>query len=220
MKIFLILVAAFLCFARGESYKIEPMRLFPWKYVPSTVWLFLLAVYVLFIRGSIPAEVRADVTFYYFIGSLIFELIAEFIFSLYCFKREKTVYWRPLFPLKHAEPVSYVLFDKDGYLSYVAACLVRDKGFLYAKMIKESGEYGTYILGRKKRKEWCVQCINTDETVPPRAVEELLSSLDYYKAKRAMLVTNGVLTDEAKRLAEQNQVEVWENYGKKDEISK
>ena len=72
-----------------------------------------------------------------------------------------------------------------------------------------SHDYGADLVLRKWGKKIVVQAKRYERNVGIAAVQEVVGSIAYYKADRAMVVTNSNFTKSARDLAKRNEVELW-----------
>lgn len=72
-----------------------------------------------------------------------------------------------------------------------------------------SHDYGADLVLRKWGKKIVVQAKRYERNVGITAVQEVVGSIAYYKADRAMVVTNSNFTKSARDLAKRNEVELW-----------
>ena len=73
----------------------------------------------------------------------------------------------------------------------------------------ERHDYGADLVLRKWGKKIVVQAKRYERNVGIAAVQEVVGSIAYYKADRAMVVTNSNFTKSARDLAKRNEVELW-----------
>lgn len=78
------------------------------------------------------------------------------------------------------------------------------------KLTKESNDYGADILLKKDAETIVVQAKRYGSKVGIKAIQELVASLQYYKAFKGIVVTNSYFTSNAIDLAEANNVELWD----------
>ena len=71
-----------------------------------------------------------------------------------------------------------------------------------------SHDYGADLVLRKWGKKIVVQAKRYERNVGIAAVQEVVGSIAYYKADRAMVVTNSNFTKSARDLAKRNEVEL------------
>ncbi len=94
--------------------------------------------------------------------------------------------------------------------NYCAKILTRN-GYKKVSVTPPSGDYGADIVAFDKYgNKWVVQCKRYNAKVGNKAVQEVIGAKAYYGANRAMVMTNSVLTDNAKKLAQVNKVKLWE----------
>lgn len=74
----------------------------------------------------------------------------------------------------------------------------------------KSGDYGADLILYKNKEKIVVQAKRYRGYVGQDAVREAVSAIAFYKATRAIVVTNSTFTDAAKRLAKSNHVELYD----------
>lgn len=72
-----------------------------------------------------------------------------------------------------------------------------------------SHDYGADLVLHRWGKKTVVQAKRYERNVGIAAVQEVVGSIAYYKADRAMVVTNSNFTKSARDLAHRNEVELW-----------
>lgn len=72
------------------------------------------------------------------------------------------------------------------------------------------GDYGADLVIQKEGVQTVVQAKRYNRSVGVKAIQEAVAAKDYYKANRAMVVTNSYYSQQAKKLAAANQVELWD----------
>ena len=93
------------------------------------------------------------------------------------------------------EEYLYVQFKRLGYR---------------VRFTEASHDYGADLILKKRGKRIVVQAKRYDKNVGLAAVQEVVGSVAYYEADRAMVVTNSGFTKSARSLARQNEVELWD----------
>lgn len=83
-------------------------------------------------------------------------------------------------------------------------------GFKNIRLTKSSGDYGVDIVCEKRGEKWAVQCKYYSSHVGLGAVQQAAAGKAMYECDRAMVITNSVFTSQAKELAMQNGVDLWE----------
>lgn len=73
-----------------------------------------------------------------------------------------------------------------------------------------SHDYGADLLLKKRGERIVVQAKRYEKNVGIAAVQEVVGSIAYYEADRAMVITNSGFTGSARDLARQNEVELWD----------
>lgn len=78
------------------------------------------------------------------------------------------------------------------------------------KLTKESNDYGADILLQKDNETIVVQAKRYGSKVGIKAIQELVASLQYYKASKGIVITNNYYTNNAFNLAKANNIELWD----------
>ena len=73
-----------------------------------------------------------------------------------------------------------------------------------------TNDYGADLILKKDGETIVVQAKRWSDKVGNTAVQEIVSARGYYKADKAMVVTNSYYTDNAYALAKANDVELWD----------
>lgn len=96
---------------------------------------------------------------------------------------------------------------KNGYEfeSYIAN-LYKNLGYTVLNITSKSGDQGADIILEKDSLKFAVQVKYYNNPVGNKAVQEVVAAKSFYKTDRAMVVTNSVFTQQAKTLAEANDV--------------
>ncbi len=79
-----------------------------------------------------------------------------------------------------------------------------------AKTTPRSNDYGADLILTKDGDKIVVQAKRWNDPVGNTAVQEVVAAKAYYKANRAMVVTNSYFTSNARNLASVNNVELWD----------
>lgn len=87
---------------------------------------------------------------------------------------------------------------------------LRKYGFKNIHLTKASGDFGVDIVCEKRGEKWAVQCKYYSSNVGVGAVQQAVAGKAMYQCDRAMVMTNSSFTSQAKELANQNGVELWE----------
>ena len=72
------------------------------------------------------------------------------------------------------------------------------------------GDFGADLVVQKKGMKMVVQAKRYQSRVGIEAVQQILGAKGYYRANRAMVITNSQFTSAARKLASHNQVELWD----------
>lgn len=76
-----------------------------------------------------------------------------------------------------------------------------------------SGDYGAdIIIETKNETRIIVQCKRFKNKVNLKAVQEVVSAIAHYSGDMGIVITNSTFLNSAKKLAESNDIELWDNY--------
>ncbi len=97
---------------------------------------------------------------------------------------------------------------------WCAAMLKKNWSFISTEVTSASNDYGADIIGIDNRgRKWVIQCKRYGGSVSNSAVQEVVAAKAHYNAEKAAVMTNSRLTKNARKLADENGVEVFENLG-------
>ncbi len=72
------------------------------------------------------------------------------------------------------------------------------------------GDYGADLVLQKNGVQTVVQAKRYNRSVGVKAIQEAVAAKEYYKCNNAMVVTNNYYSQQAKKLAAANKVELWD----------
>ena len=98
------------------------------------------------------------------------------------------------------------VMTSDEFEHYLAD-LYREKGYA-AFVTKKGGDQGADVILNKKRERIVIQAKRYSSKVGNGAVQEVVASIKYYNANKAIVITNNYFTKPAKELAKANSVEL------------
>lgn len=117
-------------------------------------------------------------------------------------------------------------YNIDGFeFEHFSKDLLLADGFENIEVTKASGDYGADIIAYKNDIKYAIQCKKYSSTVGVKAVQEVMGSKSIYNCHVAVVLTNNFFTEQAKKLAEKNNVLLWDRkkleelikkYNKKD----
>ena len=116
---------------------------------------------------------------------------------------------------KKHEEITADEMDGREFEQYCAE-LLSDNGWEIVLITAASGDYGADILAKKDGVLFAVQCKRYEKPVGVAAVQEVAAATAHYKCRRAAVMTNSTFTRQAKALAEENGVALWD----RDELLK
>ena len=104
----------------------------------------------------------------------------------------------------------------DGHkYEHAVAQFLKHNGYSNVVVTRASGDYGADIIATKRGRKYAIQCKYYSNPVGLKAVQEVVASKKHYRCSRAMVVTNNTYTKAARRLAEENKVELLEHVSPK-----
>lgn len=80
----------------------------------------------------------------------------------------------------------------------------------YVKHIGKSGDYGADLILRKRNDKIAVQAKRYKAKVGVAAIQQVIAAKEYYHCNKAIVVTNSFFTKNAKTLAKNCNVELWD----------
>ncbi len=92
---------------------------------------------------------------------------------------------------------------------FIAEILHRS-GIEVLELTKASGDFGADIIVLYEGERTAVQCKRYSRPIGVKAVQEAVSSKDYYKCTRSAVITNSTFTRQATELAEESGVILWD----------
>jgi len=87
--------------------------------------------------------------------------------------------------------------------------LFNDLGYK-GKRTPASGDFGADLVIENNKGRTVVQAKRSSKAVGVKAIQEVTGSKAYYNAGHAIVVTNNIFTQQAKKLANMNCVELWD----------
>ena len=99
---------------------------------------------------------------------------------------------------------------------HFCAGYLKQKGFRKIQTTPVSGDYGADLVAVDwQGKRWVFQCKRYSKNVGVKAIQEIHSARNHYGAEKAAVLTNVGFTRNAKKLAEENEIELFGNIGQK-----
>lgn len=92
----------------------------------------------------------------------------------------------------------------------ICAYLLENNGYENINLTRTTGDYGIDILADKEGIRYAIQCKYYSQPVGNKAVQEAYSGKTYYNCHVAVVLTNNVFTENAKVLAQNNGVLLWD----------
>lgn len=97
----------------------------------------------------------------------------------------------------------------EDFEEYVKEILKRN-GYKKVQLTKHSGDYGIDILAEYRGESYAIQCKFYSRPVGVAAVQQAYAGCCYYDCDYPVVVTNQHFTSQAKKLAMNNGVELWD----------
>lgn len=99
----------------------------------------------------------------------------------------------------------------DGHeFEYACADILKANGFKNVTVTKSTGDFGVDILAEKHREKYAIQCKCYSKTLGNKPIQEVIGGLAYYDCTIGAVMTNQYFTDGAIKLAEVNDIELWD----------
>ena len=89
---------------------------------------------------------------------------------------------------------------------YFVANYLKKHGFKSVQVTKASGDFGVDITAYKRKNKYAIQCKYYTKPVSLDAIQEVVAGKAHYDCSKAMVVTNNTFTENAIKLAKQNDV--------------
>lgn len=83
---------------------------------------------------------------------------------------------------------------------------------LKVRKTKHTGDFGADLIIEQDEQVYVIQLKRYRSKIGVDAIQQVYASKNVYKATRAMVITNSLFTDAAKKLAKENEVELWDRY--------
>ena len=96
------------------------------------------------------------------------------------------------------------------------AKLLSKNGYNKVTVTQASGDYGVDVIAYKGMKKYAIQCKRYAKTLGPKPVQEVHTGGVHYNADVCVVVTNNFFSDNAKTLAKETGVLLWD----RDELRK
>ncbi len=117
------------------------------------------------------------------------------------------------FPPETANLINRSYKNGYEYEKYVASKIMATGNFRSVAVTTKSGDYGVDILCEEDDgTTWAVQCKMYSEKVGYKAIQEVVSGMQYYSCKRAAVYTTSTFTAQAKDAAAKMNVLLFENF--------
>ncbi len=97
-----------------------------------------------------------------------------------------------------------------GEFEEFAAEILHRSGIEVLELTKASGAFGADIIVIYEGERMAVQCKRYSRPIGVKAVQEAISAKDYYKCPKAAVITNSTFTRQARELAAESGVILWD----------
>lgn len=132
-------------------------------------------------------------------------LICYGVVCLVCWVLKKPIPRLPDPPEKKSKPMTGLEFEHH------CAELLMKKGFKEIIVTPPSGDYGADLIAYDSAEnKWVFQCKHYKGKVNNSAVQEIAAAKAHYRADKAAVMTNSQLTEQARQLAFENAIELFE----------
>lgn len=98
--------------------------------------------------------------------------------------------------------------------------LLEKNGFTDVTVTKKSGDFGADIIATKDRVTYAIQCKKYSNKVGVEAVQEVMASRQIYNCHVGAILTNNDFTPAAIKLADANNIILWNGEELEKMISK
>ena len=98
--------------------------------------------------------------------------------------------------------------------------LLLANGFDKVEVTKASGDYGADVIAWKDDIKYAIQCKKFSGSVGTKAVQEVIGSMSIYNCHVGVVLTNSTFTPNAKKLASQNKILLWDREKLKEMLKK
>lgn len=142
----------------------------------------------------------AGILFLFSITNVVYYIVLGFIF-LFIFTKYKN--WRVNRFLNSSLEVIDTMTGEE-FEEYLQLIL-RKEGFK-VYLTPKTADYGADLLLKRHGRKIVVQAKRWKRAVGVDAVQEVVASIKYYKAKEGWVITSSVFTENAKKLAEANNI--------------
>lgn len=109
----------------------------------------------------------------------------------------------------HTELIKINSMDGLTFERYTAN-LLKLNGFVDAKTTQSTNDYGVDVIAFRHGDKYAIQCKNYSSTLGNSPVQEVYTGMAHYNASKAAVITNSYFTENAKKLAVDNSVELWD----------
>ena len=112
---------------------------------------------------------------------------------------------------KKEEVIGLIQVDEMSGVDFENFCasLLKKRGFTQIITTKVSGDYGGDIIATKDQIKYVIQCKRYSSSIGISAVQEVIAARSIYKCHVGVVLTNNYFTPAAIKLAESNNILLW-----------
>ena len=114
-----------------------------------------------------------------------------------------------VFAFRREKPEPIDEMSGSEFEDYMADILYAN-GIEILEVTKASGDFGADIIAVFEGERTAIQCKRYSSPIGVKAVQEAVSACAYYKCQRAAVITNSTFTRQAKELAAEGGVILWD----------
>lgn len=113
--------------------------------------------------------------------------------------------------VKTEESIDFAKMDRMSGVDFENFCtsILEKKGFTQIHTTKTSGDYGGDIVATKDQIKYVIQCKRYSSSIGVSAVQEVIAARSIYKCHVGVVLTNNYFTPAALKLAESNNILLW-----------
>ncbi len=97
--------------------------------------------------------------------------------------------------------------------------LLKNNGFTNIIKTKASGDYGIDVIASKDEIKYAIQCKNFSSHLGPKSIQEAYSGKNFYNCHIGVVLTNNYFSENAKKLAKNNNILLWDRDKLKEMVS-
>ena len=143
----------------------------------------------------------------YIVLTVFLILLALFVFLIiYSLYKTKNAYK----PQEIGEELNRIDSMSGFDFEYYIASLLRRLGYKNVRVTKASGDYGADILAVYEHVTYAFQCKRYSKNIGLKPIQEIYAAKRHYHCDKAVVVTNMRFSQNARKLAKDTEVELWD----------